>query len=44
VNVQGVYKPIQFTPNGEITASAIYLFEVKNGALQFLGDATKVTP
>jgi branched-chain amino acid transport system substrate-binding protein len=44
VNVQGVSKPIQFTPNGEITASAIYMFEVKNGALQFLGDATKVTP
>jgi branched-chain amino acid transport system substrate-binding protein len=42
VNFQGVSKPIQFQPNGEISAKAIYMFQVKDGKLNFLGDATKV--
>jgi len=44
VNYQGVSKPIQFQPNGEIAAKSIYLFDVKAGKLNFLGDATKVDP
>jgi branched-chain amino acid transport system substrate-binding protein len=44
VDVAGVSKPIKFTPNGEITASAIYMFQVKGGKLTFIGDATKVKP
>jgi branched-chain amino acid transport system substrate-binding protein len=44
VNYQGVSKPIQFQPNGEIAAKQIFMFEVKNGALSFLGDATQVKP
>jgi branched-chain amino acid transport system substrate-binding protein len=42
VNYQGVSKPIQFQPNGEITAKQIFLFNVKSGKLNFLGDATTV--
>jgi branched-chain amino acid transport system substrate-binding protein len=44
VNYQGVSKPIQFQANGEITAKQIFLFDVKSGKLNFLGDATKVDP
>jgi branched-chain amino acid transport system substrate-binding protein len=44
VNYEGVSKPIQFQPNGEIAAKQIFLFEVKSGKLSFLGDATKVKP
>jgi branched-chain amino acid transport system substrate-binding protein len=44
VNYQGVSKPIQFQANGEIAAKSIYLFSVKAGKLNFLGDATKVDP
>ena len=44
VNYQGVSKPIQFQANGEISAKQIFLFEVKGGQLNFLGDATKVNP
>jgi branched-chain amino acid transport system substrate-binding protein len=44
VNYQGVSKPIQFQANGEITAKQIFVFTVKGGALNFLGDATKVKP
>lgn len=44
VNYQGVSKPIQFQANGEISAKQIFLFEVKGGQLNFLGDATKVSP
>lgn len=44
VNYQGVSKPIQFGANGEITAKQIFLFNVKSGKLNFLGDATKVDP
>lgn len=42
VNFEGVSKPIQFQPNGEIASKQIYLFDVKDGKLNFLGDATKV--
>jgi branched-chain amino acid transport system substrate-binding protein len=44
VNYQGVSKPIQFQANGEIAAKQIFLFQVKGGKLNFLGDATKVNP
>lgn len=44
VNYQGVSKPIQFQANGEIAAKQIFLFNVKAGKLNFLGDATKVNP
>jgi branched-chain amino acid transport system substrate-binding protein len=44
VNYQGVSKPIQFAPTGEISAKQIFLFEVKAGKLSFLGDATQVKP
>jgi branched-chain amino acid transport system substrate-binding protein len=44
VDYQGVSKPIKFQPNGEISAKAIYMFDIKGGKLNFLGDATKVKP
>ncbi|WP_433468676.1 branched-chain amino acid ABC transporter substrate-binding protein [Spirillospora sp. CA-128828] len=44
VNFQGVSKPIKFEPNGEIAVKTIYMFQVVDGKLKFLGDASKVKP
>jgi branched-chain amino acid transport system substrate-binding protein len=42
VDVQGVSKPIKFEANGEISDKSIFYFQVKDGKLEFLGDATKI--
>ncbi len=44
VNFQGVAKPIKFEANGEISVKTIYMFQVVNGKLKFLGDAATVKP
>ncbi|MFA1548123.1 branched-chain amino acid ABC transporter substrate-binding protein [Actinomadura chokoriensis] len=44
VNFQGVSKPIKFEANGEIAVKTIYMFQVVDGKLKFLGDAAKVKP
>jgi len=44
VDYQGVSKHIKFEANGELSSGQIFMFEVKNGALTFLGDATTVKP
>jgi len=38
VDYQGLSKEIKFTPNGEVSGTAIYAYEVKGNAISLIGD------
>lgn len=44
VNYQGVSKPIKFAPNGELKNSLLFISEIINGKLTYLGDAKTAKP
>ena len=44
INVAGISKQIQFTPQGEVKSNTIYQFQVLKGQLEFLGPTEKATP
>jgi branched-chain amino acid transport system substrate-binding protein len=44
VNYQGVSKPIKFASNGELKNSLLFISEIINGKLTYLGDAKTVKP
>jgi branched-chain amino acid transport system substrate-binding protein len=44
VNYQGVSKPIKFSSNGELQNSLLFISEIVNGKLTYLGDAKSVQP
>jgi ABC-type branched-subunit amino acid transport system substrate-binding protein len=39
VKFQGLAKPIQFQPDGNVVGTAIFIHEVKNGKFQLLGNS-----
>ncbi|WP_433215329.1 branched-chain amino acid ABC transporter substrate-binding protein [Microtetraspora malaysiensis] len=41
IDFPGVSKQIKFNPNGEIAASVIHIYEVKDGNVTWLGDTSK---
>ena len=41
IDFKGVSKQIKFNPNGEIAASVIHIYQVKNGQIVWLGDSTQ---
>lgn len=41
INVAGISKQVQFTPQGEVKANTIYQFQVLKGKLEFLGPSDK---
>lgn len=42
-NLDGLSKKITFKPNGEPDVNAIFIYQVKNGALSLLGQSTEAT-
>lgn len=42
VDYQGITKEIKFGSNGELSSSAVYLYQVKNGAIAFLGPVNQL--
>jgi len=42
VDYQGLSKEIKFTPNGDISGTAIYAYEIKSGTITLLGDIGKM--
>lgn len=44
IDFKGVSKPIKFTPTGELEGSLLFITEVKDGKLVFLGDTATAKP
>lgn len=44
LNYQGISKQLQFKPNGEPTASTIFMYQVQGGTFVSLGDVKQATP
>ncbi len=44
VNYQGVSKPIKFSANGELQSNLLFISEIINGKLTYLGNAKTVQP
>lgn len=44
VDFKGVSKQIKFDPNGELAGDLLFISEVKDGKLSFLGDTTQAKP
>ncbi|MEY9895547.1 branched-chain amino acid transport system substrate-binding protein [Catenulispora sp. MAP5-51] len=42
VDYQGLSKEIKFTANGEVSGTSIYVYRVKNGAIDLIGDISKL--
>ena len=42
VDFQGLSKEIKFTPNGEVSGTSIYVYQVKGGAIALIGDISKL--
>jgi branched-chain amino acid transport system substrate-binding protein len=42
VDYQGLSKEIKFTPNGEVSGTSIYAYQVKGGAITLIGDISKL--
>ncbi|MHB1785125.1 MAG: hypothetical protein ACYCS7_03115 [Acidimicrobiales bacterium] len=39
----GITKTIKFDPNGDISGAVIYVYEVQNGTINFLGSVASLT-
>ena len=44
IDYKGVSKQIKFDPNGELAGNLLFVTEVKNGKLAFLGDTSQAKP
>jgi len=44
IDFKGVSKPIKFDQNGELASDLLFVTEVKDGKLSFLGDTTQAKP
>jgi branched-chain amino acid transport system substrate-binding protein len=44
MNYKGISKQLQFKPNGEPTASTIFMYQVQGGTFTSLGDVKQATP
>jgi branched-chain amino acid transport system substrate-binding protein len=42
VDYQGLSKEIKFTPNGDVSGTSIYVYQVKGGAITLIGDISKL--